>query len=304
MRACIDNSLLVIISCEQPRRNEEAQPHMRNMRTSANSAKVCCSRTRGTVQALAYAARIRGVRAHVVMPRTSSPVKITATRGYGADITLCEPLKQAREDAANGLLSSIAGSVLVHPSNDPRVICGQGTVGLEFVQQVQELTAGVDLDAIIVPVGGGGLISGVATAVKALCPGTLVLGAEPEQAADAYRSKLQGRLCGHDCEGDPDTVADGLRTTLGSNTWPIVRDKVDEIVKVSEAEIKKWLRVVYERMKLVIEPSAAVGVAALMSDRVKNMSPDMHRIGVVLCGGNVDFAKLKDLMDAPLNQES
>lgn len=224
-------------------------------------------------------------------------VKVAAVRDYGANITLCENTKSGRESTAASVLSSLSDSILVHPYNDPRVQCGQGTVGLELVEQVKGLTAGGDnLDAVIVPVGGGGLISGVATAVKALCPGAKVIGAEPEEAADAFRSKKSGKLCGHDCEGMPDTIADGLRTTLGSRTWPVVRDSVDEIVTVSEAEIRRWMRIVYERMKLVIEPSAAVGVAALMSPRVRGMPVEMKRVGIVLCGGNVDVDMLHTLL--------
>lgn len=250
-------------------------------------------------QALAWAANVKGVNAHIVMPRNSMAVKVAAVRGYGASITLCENTKTGREDACNAVLAGLPHSTLVHPYNDSRVQCGQGTVGLELVEQVRELTAGgVDLDAVIVPVGGGGLISGVATAVKALCPGIRVIGAEPEIAADAFRSKQSGSLCGHDCEGMPDTIADGLRTVLGSKTWPVVRDSVDEIVTVSEQEIRRWMRVVYERMKLVIEPSAAVGVAALMSPRVRGIPVnEVKRVGIVLCGGNVDVTALQGLME-------
>ncbi|CAM9984943.1 unnamed protein product [Laminaria digitata] len=247
-------------------------------------------------QALAWAARANGVKAHIVMPNNSMAVKMSAVRDYGASITLCQNTTTGREKAAVEVLSTLPHSLLVHPYNDPRVQCGQGTVGLELIQQVMELTGGAGLDAVIVPVGGGGLISGVSTAVKALCPGVRVIGAEPERAADAFRSKRSGTLCGHDCEGMPDTIADGLRTTLGSTTWPVVRDLVDEIVTVSEADIRRWMRVVYERMKLVIEPSAAVGVAALMSPRVRGMSSEMRRVGVVLCGGNVDVTLLQDLL--------
>lgn len=252
--------------------------------------------TRTHTQALAWAARANGVNAHIVMPSNSMVVKMSAVRGYGASITLCENTTTGREKTAAAVLSALPHSVLVHPYNDPRVQCGQGTVGLELIQQVKDLSAGAGLDAVIVPVGGGGLISGIATAVKALCPGVRVIGAEPERAADAFRSKRSGTLCGHDCAGMPDTVADGLRTTLGSTTWPVVRDSVDEIVTVSEADIRRWMRVVYERMKLVIEPSSAVGVAALMSPRVRGMPSEMRRVGVVLCGGNVDVTLLQDLL--------
>ena len=247
-------------------------------------------------QAVSWAAKANGKNAHVVMPRNSVAIKVTTVRGWGANITLCENSTTGREQAAAAVQSNLPHSILVHSSNDPRVQCGQGTVGLELLQQVGELTGSTGLDAVIVPVGGGGLISGVAIAVKALCPGVRVIGAEPELAADAFRSKQSGTLCGHDCEGLPDTIADGLRTTLGTTPWPVVRDSVDEIVTVSEGEIRHWMRVVYERMKLVIEPSSAVGVAALMSPRVKGMSSEVKRVGVVLCGGNVDMTLLQDLL--------
>lgn len=229
------------------------------------------------------------------MPTSSQAVKVAAVRGYGASITMCEPVKFGRERATEALLASIPDAVFVHPSNDPNVICGQGTVGLEFVEQVKALS-GASLDAIIVPVGGGGLISGITTAVKALCPGIRVIGAEPAEADDAYRSKTSGKLCFNEGEREPSTIADGLRSYLGSHTWPVVRDAVDEIVTVTEDEIRHWMRVVYERMKLVIEPSAAVGVAALMSSRVKSMPSSMGRVGIILCGGNVDVNKLQGLL--------
>lgn len=247
-------------------------------------------------QGLAWAAGVRGINAHVVMPRNSVAIKLAAVRDYGGSITLCESSKIGREKAAAAVMSSLPDSMLVHSSNDPRVQCGHGTVGLELVSQVSELTKGADLDAVIVPVGGGGLISGVATAVKALCPGVKVIGAEPEKAAAAFRSKQSGTLCGNDGEQLPDTIADGLRTALGPKAWPVVRDSVDEIVTVSEEDIRLWMRVVYERMKLVIEPSAAVGVAAVMSPQVRGMPAEMKRVGVVLCGGNMDVTKLQYLL--------
>ncbi|CAM9429752.1 unnamed protein product [Pylaiella littoralis] len=247
-------------------------------------------------QALAWAAGVKGVNAHVVMTHNSTPVKVAAVRGYGASITFCDNSMSSRESTAAAVVSAHPLSTLVPSSNDHRVQCGQGTAGLELVQQVRELTGGADLDAVIIPIGGGGLISGMTTAVKALCPGIRVIGAEPLKAANAFRSRQSGRLQGHEGEGMPDTIADGLRTTLGSMSWPIVRDSVDDIITVSEEDIRTWMRVIYERMKLVIEPSAAVGVAALMSPHFRGMSHDMKRVGVVLCGGNVDVKSLQELL--------
>ncbi|CAN0152191.1 unnamed protein product [Pylaiella littoralis] len=254
-------------------------------------------------QALAWAAGVNGVNAHVVMTHNSTAVKVAAVRGYGASVTFCDNSMPSRESTAAAVVSEHPLSTLIPSSNDYRVQCGQGTVGLELVQQVKELTGGAALDAVIVPIGGGGLISGVTTAVKSLCPGIRVIGAEPQKAANAFRSKQVGRLQGHDSGGMPDTIADGLRTSLGSLAWPVVRDSVDDIITVSEEDISIWMRVIYERMKLVIEPSAAVGVAALMSPEVRGMSRDMKRVGVVLCGGNVDVKALQKLLggtDVPI----
>lgn len=229
------------------------------------------------------------------MPSTSRAVKVTAVRDYGASITFCEPVKFGREKATEEILARIPHALFVHPSNDPHVICGQGTLGLELVEQVKQVTGG-SLDAVIVPIGGGGMISGVAVAMKALCPGIRVIGAEPAEADDAYRSKMSGKVCHHKGPCEPQTVADGLKSYLGSQTWPVVRDHVDEIVTVSEKDIKRWMRVVYERMKLTIEPSAAVGVAALMSPQVRSLPPSVEKVGVVICGGNVDMESLQGLL--------
>ncbi|CAM9707850.1 unnamed protein product, partial [Choristocarpus tenellus] len=207
-------------------------------------------------QGLAWAAKKVGMRAHVVMPKNSSTVKVAAVRGYGAEITFCEPTLESRQSTAKVMVEQLNG-LLIHPSDNPAVISGQGTAGLELIEQVRDMAVG-ELDAIIVPVGGGGLISGVTIAAKAMCPGIRIIGAEPLEADDAFRSKACGRLCGHD--EPPLTIADGLRTILGTHTWPVVRDLVDDIVTVSEGDIRKWMRVVYERMKLAIEPSSAVGV--------------------------------------------
>ncbi|CAB1101655.1 unnamed protein product [Ectocarpus sp. CCAP 1310/34] len=248
-------------------------------------------------QALAWAASVRGIPAQIVMPRSCMAVKVDAVRGYGASVTLCENSKSSRESTAADIVSKLPGSSLIHSSNDARVQCGIGTIGLELVSQVKDLTGGADLDAVIVTIGGGGLISGVTTAVKALCPNARIIGAQPEKAADAFKSKQSGTLCSP-AEGEalPDTIADGLRTSLGTKAWPVVRDSVDEIVTVSEDDIRVWMRIMYERMKLVIEPSAAVGVAALMSPQVQAMPSEMRKVGVVLCGGNVDVTLLQDLL--------
>jgi threonine dehydratase len=168
----------------------------------------------------------------------------------------------------------------------------QGTVALELLEQVRE-EHGVSLDAVIVPIGGGGLISGIATVVRTLQPETLVLAAEPANAADAFRSKETGALCKH--LSPPKTIADGLMTVLGVHTFPVVMSSVDEVITVTEAEIAAGVKVVYERMKLAIEPSAGVGVAVALGARVKALPPEVKNIGVILCGGNVDLGRLSEI---------
>ena len=259
--------------------------------------------------ALALAARKCGVPAAVVMPSNAPAVKRRAVESYGAAVVTCEPTQAAREAAASRVVEE-RGAAFVHPSEDPRVIAGQGTIALELLEQLEELrraagaawgadTSKPPVDAVLVPVGGGGMLSGIAVALKALDPRILVIGAEPLAANDAYRSKQLGELQGHAGGLAPTTIADGLKTTLGPNTFPIVRDLVDEIVCVSEADIAAALRTVYEVLKLAIEPSAAVGVAALLSDELSPARrPELVRVAVVLCGGNVDLGSLPALLSA------
>ncbi len=227
-------------------------------------------------QAVAIAAGIRGVLATVVMPSNAPAVKKAAVRGYGARIVECEPTNAARQATADAIVAE-TGATFVHPSNQPEVIAGQGTIALELLEQVE------GLDALVVPLGGGGMISGIALACRELRPDLVVIGAEPDLADDAWRSKDSGQL---QPAGPSRTVADGLRTGLGSNTWPVVRDVVDEIHRVSEDAIRQHLRLTWERTKLFIEPSAAVGVAVALSGGLR---PELRRVGVVLCGGNVDL---------------
>jgi len=229
--------------------------------------------------ALALAARLRGVQAFIVMPRDASKVKKAAVAGYGAQIFPCEPTEAGREERMAEVLKE-TGATFIHPSNDPLVIAGQGTAGLELLEEVP------DLDVVMAPVGGGGLLSGTALAVAGLSPDTRIIGAEPEGADDAYRSLQEGRIIP---SVNPQTVADGLLTSLGDNTFPIIRDHVEQIVTVSDEAIIAGMRHVWERMKIVIEPSAAVPVGALLEGKI-----DLSglRIGIVLSGGNVDLDKL------------
>ena len=232
-------------------------------------------------QALALAAKMRGIPAHVVMPSISAEIKKAAVRGYGASIVECDPTIAAREATAARVIAETGGT-MIPPYNHPDVIAGQGTVALELLDECPQL------DAIVVPLGGGGMISGIAIAAKALNPSIRIIGAEPELAGDAAQSKRTGSI---EPQMPPVTIADGLRGTLGPLTFPVVRDLVDEIVLVSEADIAAHMRLVWERMKLTIEPSAAVGVAVACGDWMRRQK-DHADVGVVLCGGNVDLSSL------------
>ena len=230
-------------------------------------------------QALALAARIRGIPAFIVMPTNAPEVKRQAVLGYGANVIPCAPTQAAREETA-ARVARDTGGVFVPPYDHPDVIAGQGTIALEL------FASHPDLDAVIVPVGGGGMISGIALAYREIAPRVRVIGAEPLDADDASRSKAGGVLVP---QAGTQTVADGLRTSLGALTWPVVRDVVHRIETVSEEAIVSAMRLVFERMKLVIEASAAVGVAVALGARLRE---DEKRVGVVLCGGNVDLDAL------------
>jgi threonine dehydratase len=226
--------------------------------------------------ALAWAAGQRGVAAHVVMPENAPPVKRAAVQEYGGRIRTCASTLAAREATLAEVVAE-TGAVYIPPYNDARVICGQGTAALELMEDVP------DLDAVIAPVGGGGLLSGTAIAVHGLRPNALVLGAEPAGADDAARSLAAGHIVPMEAS---DTIADGLRTSLGSLTFPIIQAHVERIVTVSDAEIVAAMRLLWERMKLVVEPSGAVPLAALLSGRA---GLEGKRGGGILSGGNVDL---------------
>lgn len=229
--------------------------------------------------ALALAGKLRGIRVDVVMPRTAPKVKQAAVAGYGAHITLCEPTLEARETTTQRIIEK-TGATLIHPFDDNRIIAGQGTAALELLQQVKEL------DLILAPVGGGGLLSGTAIAAKEMCPAIQVVACEPANADDAFRSKRAGRIMPVE---RTDTIADGLLTSLGDRTFPVIRELVDEIVLVSEEEIRAALRLVMERMKIVIEPSSAVPFAAVLARKIPVTS---RRVGIILSGGNIDLAAI------------
>lgn len=239
--------------------------------------------------AVAQAARWRGVPAYIVMPSNSSAAKMRAVESYGGQITLCEPNIPSRESVTAAVLEK-TGAHLVHPYNDARVIAGQGTAALELLEEIS------DLDAVIAPVSGGGLLSGTAIAAKALRPGIRVIGAEPLNADDAFRSLTSGAI---EPVATTQTIADGLRAQLCPLTFRIVRKLVDEISLVSEQEIVASMLQLWERMKLVVEPSGSVPAAAALTRRPallhrKNSgeSPLTPRIGIILSGGNLDLKHL------------
>ncbi|MBW1810408.1 MAG: pyridoxal-phosphate dependent enzyme [Deltaproteobacteria bacterium] len=229
--------------------------------------------------ALALAASRRGTKAHIIMPQNAPAIKKSAVLGYGAEITFCEPTLKAREDGLNAVVEK-TGAVIIHPYNDPLVIAGQGTAALELIEDVP------DLDAVIAPVGGGGLMSGTALAISALAPRVRIIGAEPSGADDACRSLQAGRIIPSQ---NPTTIADGLLTSLGSLTFPILHKHLERIVTVSEQAIISAMRQIWERMKLVIEPSSAVPLAAIQEGQWKQQN---IRIGVILSGGNVNLDEL------------
>jgi len=247
-------------------------------------------------QALALASKLSSttdiqVHATIVMPNTAPDVKVKAVRSYDGTIVMTEPTNEAREEEADRIVNE-TGASFIHPSENPRVIAGQGTVCLEFLQQTE------GLDVVIIPVGGGGLASGNTICLRAKSPETKIVLAEPSEMDDAYRSFYSKALLKHAPDNQLNSVADGLKTTLGPNTWPIVRDLVNDIMIVSEKEILQATKLIWERLKVMIEPSAGVGIAVALSQAFADKYPakDYPRVGVVLCGGNVDVLKIATKM--------
>lgn len=231
--------------------------------------------------ALAHAAQIFNIPASIVMPNNATLAKRQAVEAYGGIVVECEPTLQAREATLRKLVDKSQARKhpveVIPPYDDERVICGQGTAALEILEQVS------DLDAIIVPVGGGGLLSGTSIVMKALCPQVKIYGAEPEMADDAHRSFHSGeRVLAH----EPQTIAEGLQTVLGEKNFEIIKKNVDDILLVSEAEIIEAMRLIWIRLKQVVEPSSSVALAAVLKNR--NLFA-ARRIGVILTGGNVDL---------------
>lgn len=234
-------------------------------------------------QAVALAAKSLGIPAHIVMPTTAPEIKKTGVREYGGIIYECEPTVAARQGMADQIKRE-TNATFLHPSNDKDVILGQGTAAIELLQVQPRL------DYIFCPVGGGGLIAGSALAACYFGNNCKVVGGEPFEADDAYRSLISGKIEGNDTVN---TIADGLKTTLGDNNFPIILEHVGKIVRVTEEEIVGAMRLVWERMKLIIEASSAVTVAALLRDASEH--PNLYRnkqVGIIISGGNVDLDAL------------
>lgn len=232
-------------------------------------------------QAVALAAAQRAIPAHIVMPDNAPAVKRAAVEAYGARVIPCIPTLQARESTAKEVIEETSAT-FIHPYDNADVIAGQGTAALEFFEQSNEL------DAIITPVGGGGLLSGTAIVTRSAHPNTKVFAAEPTGADDAFRSFESGELIP---QTGPNTIADGLLTSLGNLTWPIIRDHVDAIFTVDDDSIASAMRLIWERAKIVVEPSGAVPLAAVLSERFQSEF-NGNRIGIIISGGNVNLDRL------------
>lgn len=228
---------------------------------------------------LSYAAGKRGIPVTVVMPRTAPEAKKAAVRGYGGEIVECEPSTSSREAVFAEVVAE-TGAEFVHPYNDPRVIAGQGTCSKEIIEELGEL------DAVIAPIGGGGMVSGCCLTLSNIAPRTKIYAAEPKNADDAYRSFKAGHIIADDA---PDTVADGLKVPLKDLTWHFVSNHVEDILLATEEEIVEAMRLIWQRMKIVMEPSSAVPLATILKNKGLFAG---KRVGVIITGGNVDLGKL------------
>ncbi|MEJ8562747.1 pyridoxal-phosphate dependent enzyme [Yoonia sp. GPGPB17] len=245
---------------------------------------VCTHSSGNHALSLSYAAGRRGIPCNVVMPRTAPQAKKDAVKGYGGIITECEPSTSSREAVFAGVQAETGGD-FVHPYNDPRVVAGQGTCSKELMEQMQEEHGGA-LDMVVAPIGGGGMISGTCLTLSNIAPDVQIIAAEPEQADDAYRSFKAGHIIADDA---PVTVADGLKVPLKDLTWHFVSNHVSEIFTASEQEIIDAMKLTWQRMKIVMEPSCAVPLAVIIKNKDFFKG---KRVGVVVTGGNVDLDKL------------
>ena len=231
-------------------------------------------------QALSLAAKSLGITSYIVMPSSAPQVKKDAVKTYGGIIIECPPTLKNREETAQKIVEE-KGATFVHPSNDIEVILGQGTAALELLQKQPHL------DLVITPIGGGGLIGGTALAVNLFAKSAKTIGAEPFEVDDAYRSLISGTI---ETNQSTNTIADGLKTQLGDQNFPIIQKHVEEIIRVTEEEIKNALKLRWERMKIIVEPSSAVALAAVLKEPAKFKN---KQIGVIISGGNVDFNQIQ-----------
>ena len=253
-----------------------------SMLSDEEAAKGVCTHSSGNhAQAVAFSAMKRGIASYIVMPNNVPDVKLNAVKGYGANIILCEPTLEARETTLDEITKK-TGAQVVHPFNNPNVIAGQGTAALEMIEDLGTL------DAIIAPIGGGGLMSGTCIATRSLLPETKLFGAEPAGADDAYRSLKEGKIIP---QTNPDTICDGLLTSLGEYTWNILKDHLEAIYTVTDDEVINAMRLIWERMKIIIEPSSATAVAVALKSEFKALE-GLEKVGIILTGGNVELSKL------------
>lgn len=242
---------------------------------------VCTHSSGNHAQAVAFSAKKRGIPSYIVMPNNVPDVKLDAVKGYGANITLCEPTLDARKATLDKIAEN-TGAHVVHPFNDPNVIAGQGTAALEMIEDLGHL------DAMIAPIGGGGLMSGTCITTRNLLPDAKLFGAEPAGADDAYLSLKEGKIIP---QTNPDTICDGLLTSLGEYTWNILKDHLEAIYTVTDDEVINAMRLVWERMKIIIEPSCATPVAAVLKPEFKALE-GIEKVGIILTGGNIELSKL------------
>lgn len=246
------------------------------------SKGVCTHSSGNHAQALALAGRENGSKAFIVMPSNAPEVKKKAVLGYGAEIIECEPTLQARESTVEKVIVE-KGATFIHPYNDYRIIAGQATAAMEVYEELENIS----LDFILTPVGGGGLLSGTSLTTKYISPNTKIIGCEPEGADDAYQSFQTKQLVPSE---KPNTIADGLLTSLGDKTFNIIINNVDQIFTVSDNEIMEALKLTWERMKIIIEPSSAVCLAVVLKNKLLFIN---KKIGIIISGGNVDLAKMR-----------
>jgi len=253
--------------------------------TDEERAKGVATHSSGNhAQALARAAQLMGIRSYIVMPRTAPAVKKRGVLGYGGEIFECEPTLEARESTLADVVAK-TGATEIHPFNNYEVMTGQGTAVIELLDDAEE-----QLDIVITPVGGGGLLSGTAMAVKHFSPDTIVYAGEPEGADDAYRSFKSGKME----VSQANSVADGLLTSLGTKTFPVIHELVKGVVTVSDKEIVEAMRLMWEKMKIVVEPSGAVPLAAVL--KAKDVFAG-KRVGIIISGGNVDLVRALKLFE-------